>query len=106
MLIHEIVHAVGLSLSDLSASVMFAYYNGKIELSDYDVLAVQTLYGKLQNTSVLPTLPTLPSPYIPLINDEQSTDTMSLVCDTRSIKLTYVMLKILICCLLYTSRCV
>ena len=74
-LIHEIGHAIVLSHSDVSDSVMFAYHNGKIELIDDDILAVQNVYGKSQNTSVLPIIETLPPPSIPLIEDDQSSDT-------------------------------
>lgn len=55
-LIHEIGYARGISDSDLLASVMFAYNNGKTELSDDILLAFQNLYGKSINTILLPPL--------------------------------------------------
>lgn len=59
-LTHEIGHALGLSHSDVVDSVMFAYYNGKIELADDDILAIENLYGKPLKTDSTPTSPLLP----------------------------------------------
>lgn len=50
-LIHEIGHTLGISHSSDQDAVMFAYYNGKSELSADDILAIQNLYGKPQNIS-------------------------------------------------------
>lgn len=39
-LIHKIEHAMGILCSDITDSVMFGYYNGRIDLSNDNILAI------------------------------------------------------------------
>lgn len=72
-LIHEIGHALGLSHSDVADSVMNAFYSGKIELGNDDVLAIQNLYGKPSVTSSLPTEDKQHT--VPQMEEDQPVDT-------------------------------
>lgn len=55
-LIHEIGHAIRISHSDVQVLAVFAYYNGKIEVSNDDVLGIENLYGKPINSTLTPPL--------------------------------------------------
>lgn len=60
-LIHESGHAIRISYSDVADSVMFAYYNGKSNLGNDDILAVQNVYGRLHSNVYIITTSSPPS---------------------------------------------
>ncbi|XP_049816309.1 matrilysin-like [Schistocerca nitens] len=55
VLVHEISHSLGLQHSDVYGSMMYAYYNGShLELSQDDIEAIQSLYGKVSQQTTTP----------------------------------------------------